>query len=272
MEPSRTVFPMVLLPGAGLSMDGALSFGGWRLALLVTVSTSPPGAIPTCCPCSEIPRSVTARRWWRLGTSWKPGCMRRSLLPMSRAVLDSSAADGPLACLDTGCGGLLPRRLAIAASGGGVWLGLDISKWAIGRGQAGAADGLGGGQQRQPPGAVGHPRPGAVPLRLSGISGVAGCSGRAGLLRWMPAPTTCANCAVIYPMLKPERPLDPPTRASLLPGRTKFDRARGAALIADLLLMARICSAPQPKGRARLHYPERRLQVTVDVASCFRRI
>ncbi len=55
---------------------------------------------------------------------------------VAQAVLASRVADGPLRCLDAGCGeGYYLRQLAAAATGAGgptlEVLGLDISKWAV---------------------------------------------------------------------------------------------------------------------------------------------
>lgn len=201
---------------------------------------------------------------------------------VSRAVLDSSAADGPLACLDAGCGeGYYLRRLAIAAEAAGrglAVLGLDISKWAV----LAAAK-----QERRMGWVVGSNA--NLPVLSATLDRVLCLFGfpvypefsrvlrPGGLLIQVDAgPDHLRELReVIYPVLKPERPLDlnpPPGFALAGQDSVRYSTGlEGAALIADLLLMTPHLFRATAEGRARAAALSA-LQVTVDVRlSCFRR-
>ncbi len=202
---------------------------------------------------------------------------------VSRAVLDSGPADGSLACLDAGCGeGYYLRRLASAAEAAGqdlAVLGLDISKWAV----LAAAR-----QERRMGWVVGsNANLPVLPATLDRVLCLFGFPvypefarvlRPGGLLVQVDAgPDHLRELReVIYPVLKPERPLDlTPPPGFVLDGQDRVrytTRLEGAALIADLLLMTPHLFRATAEGRARAAALST-LQVTVDVRlSRFRRI
>jgi 23S rRNA (guanine745-N1)-methyltransferase len=141
--------------------------------------------------------------------------------PIADAVAEATLADltpgSTASCLDAGCGeGYYLRQLAAAATQRGAGPGparpghLEMGR--ARRGEAGQAHPVGRRQQCQPAGAAGHPRPGAVHVRLSGVPGVRpGAQKPGGLLLQVDAgPDHLRELReIIYPSLKPERPARP---------------------------------------------------------------
>lgn len=201
---------------------------------------------------------------------------------VSLAVLDPGAGDRPLACLDAGCGeGYYLRRLAEAAGAAGqdlAVLGLDISKWAV----LAAAK-----QERRMGWVVGsNANLPVLPATLDRVLCLFGFPvypefarvlKPGGLLIQVDAgPDHLRELReVIYPVLKPERPLNPaPPPGFTLVGQDCVrytTNLQGAALIADLLLMTPHLFRATAEGRARAAALTA-LDVTVDVRlTCFRR-
>ena len=193
---------------------------------------------------------------------------------VSRAALAELSADATISCLDAGCGeGYYLRQLAAAAGEGQTLavLGLDISKWAVlsAAKQDRRANWLVGSNANLPvlPATLdlvlcmfGFPvygefarvlKPGGVLLQVDAGPGH---------LRELRE--------IIYPTLKPERPVDnqvPTGFCSLSTETVRFQLAiDGAEQIADLLTMTPHLYRASAEGRARAAALTA-LAVTVDV-------